>query len=409
VPGTGKTYAFVPASSSTDAQGYPDSLAEVTIATGTTIAAHVTHPLVQKRYYTVTRNGRTYVTAAGAVSPLIGLTPGPAECAADVTHSNLYIISGGTIYPSNTSPIINEVNVSSSAAMTLAGTFTTDATTGFGYSGFGANDISGIVYDGTDSAVIIATDAGYELYSGTSPFAKIKGIAGTPAENFGYNPITNQVWSPTYGSFPLALTLVDIASGKNYALSPAPITLSDPDSGAVDPSTNIAISPEEGPGVLHVVNLNGATTSGTTLTAPETDFTLTGTLVGALSYIPASGVDAMTHTAFLSGEFGSTSMCVAVLPSTKTTTAPAMGDYACAAFPATPDGNAFSSPFDPHATSTFDLGTKGYGLMFNQQDTFVAVIDLAAFLAAPRDPTDPHAVSQTYNLLTNNVIFYIPI
>ena len=35
---TGKTYAFVPANSATNAQEYPDSLAEVTIATGTTIA-----------------------------------------------------------------------------------------------------------------------------------------------------------------------------------------------------------------------------------------------------------------------------------------------------------------------------------------------------------------------------------
>jgi len=42
--------------------------------------------------------------------------------------------------------------------------------------------------------------------------------------------------------------------------------------------------------------------------------------------------------------------------------------------------------------------------MFNQQGTYVAAINLAAFLATPRDPTDPHAIALTHNLLTNNVI-----
>jgi hypothetical protein len=95
------------------------------------------------------------------------------------------------------------------------------------------------------------------------------------------------------------------------------------------------------------------------------------------------------------------------LPTTAGTGAPTASDYACATFPTTPDTNEFNSPFDPHATSTFDLGGKAYGLMFNSEYSYVAVIDLAAMMAAPRDPSDPHAVTSASAL--GAIVSYVPI
>ena len=419
VPGTGKTYAFVPASSTGDSQGYPDSLAEVTIANGTTIASfarsYAMRPAAQRHltrhWYSRNLRGKQYHIAADPVSPLLGLTPGPSECGADVTHSNLYLISNGTEYPA--SPVVNVVNVSSSATMSQTGTFTSDAATLIEYSG-GSFDITGVVYDGADNAVLISANTGYELYGPSTPFAKIKAVAdpaGRPAENFGYNPVTDQVWSPTYdGSSGATLSVIGMNTGSAYLDSSLPAGLGSPDSGAVDQVTNVAIAPEEGPGLVHVLNLGAATYSGTTFTAPETEFTLANVdpLVG--TYVPASAVDSAQHIGFLSGEFGSTDFCAMTLPAAAGTGAPVISDWVCANFPNTPDGAAFESPFDPHATSTFDLGGKAYGLMFNTQDSYVAVIDLKAFLAAPREASPyQNTVMTGYDLVANNVVYYIQI
>ena len=409
--GTGNTYAFVPASSATDSQGYPDSLAEVTIATGTTISSKHSRMLPKngRRFYTRNVGGRTIHIAAGAVSPLLPLTPGPSECGADLTHSNLYLISNGTIYPA--SPVVNVVNVGATGTMTQTGTFTTDATVGVGFSG-GTFDITGIVYDGTDSAVVISSSVGYEMYGPTTPFSQIKVIdtapAG-PAENFGYNPTTDQVWSPTY-SGTLSASLVDLRSGVSYLNSALPTDFEEPDSGAVDSSTNIAIAPAEGPGLLYLFNLNAATLAAPNFSAPATTFTLANVDSSVGTYIPASAVDAASHIAFLSGEFGTTDFCAAQLPTAPSTAAPTVSDYVCANFPNTPDDQPFSSPYDPHATSTFDLGGVSYGLMFNVQDDYVAVINLAKFLAAPREASpNQNTVMPTYDLVANNVVYYIPI
>ncbi len=422
VPGTGKTYAFVPASSATDSQGYPDSLAEVTIATGTTIASHLRpiapqqHAALQhaalpqhatRRWYSREYRGRLLHYAADPISPLIGLTPGPSECGADATLQNLYLISNGTIYPA--SPIVNVVNVSASAGMTQTGTFTTDATIGVSFSG-GTFDITGVVWDPDDSSVLISSSTGYELYSSTG--TKIKGVADSagPAENFGYDAVTDIVWSPTYATAPASMSIVNMNSGNVYMFASPPPTLDVPDSGAVDLQTNVAISPEEGPGIVHVLNLGALTLAGSTFTAPETEFNLANVDPGVGTYVPASAVDSLAHIGFLSGEFGTIDFCAIQLPTTAGTTAPVVSDWVCANFPNTPDAQQFASPYDPHATSTFDLGTGHYGLMFNQQDSYVAVVDLNKLLAAPREASPyQNTVMPTYDLVANNVVFYIQI
>jgi hypothetical protein len=416
--GTGKTYAFVPAFSAADSQGYPDSLAEVTIANGTTIAGTHRHAAqIARRYHRISaptqRQGarRATIAAGAAVSPVITFTPSPAECAADSAHSTLYLMSNGTSYPA--SPIISVVTVNpSTAAFSFLTDFTTDAATEFTYSG-GSFDISGIAYDPKQSGVIISSSTGYEVYGGTSPYSKLKSITGNPSENFGFNPVTDQIFSPTYADYPTDLGLADLGSLSYFTNSADPSDLTIPDAGAVDSLTNVGLSPSESAEAEYMVNLNGFTTSAGTYTpVGQATLVITGPLVSGITEQTDAGlndvaIDSPTHLAFLAGEFGTTGFCVVAMPTSIPSGAPAASDYACATFPTTPDAAEFNAPFDPHATSTFELGTKPYGLMFNQQDTFVAIIDLQAMMSAPRDPGDPHAVTSASAL--GAIVSYVQI
>jgi hypothetical protein len=415
---TNKTYAFVPAFSSADSSSVPDSLAEVTIANGTTIASHLRTAGVQRtrHFHRInvpqqrgSRRPAFTVTAGTAVSPIITYTPPPAECAASAP-STLYLMSNGSYYtPSN---IVSVVNVNAStAAMTFNTNFTTDANSAVTYSG-GEFDILGIVYDSKQAGVIIATTNGYETYSGTTPYAKINQITGNPSENFGYNSATEQIFSPTYGSYPSDLGLGTITGLAYYTNSAEPAGIDDPDSAAVDSVTNIGVAPEEFEQAVYLVNLGAATISGTTYSAPTSTLDISGPLVTGIveqtdAGLTDTAIDSTAHLAFMAGEYGTTGFCVVALPTTAGTGAPTASDYACATFPTTPDTNEFNSPFDPHATSTFDLGGKAYGLMFNSEYSYVAVIDLAAMMAAPRDPSDPHAVTSASAL--GAIVSYVPI
>jgi len=418
---TNKTYAFVPAYSAADSGGVPDSLAEVTIANGTTLAGHVRSPGIQRaRHFhriNVPQQRGSHrpaftVTAGTAVSPIITYTPPPAECAASAP-STLYLMSNGSYYtPSN---IVSVVNVNAStAAMSFNTNFPTDANTAVSYSG-GEFDILGIVYDSKQSGIIIATNNGYETYSGTTPYAKINQITGFPSENFGYNSATEQIFSPTYPhdtDFPSDLGLASVAGTAYYTNSAEPAGISEPDSGAVDSVTNVAVAPEEFEQAVYLVNLGAATISGTTYSAPTSILDISGTLVTGIvgqtdAGLTDTAIDSTAHLALMAGEYGTTGFCVVALPTTAGTGAPTASDYACATFPTTPDTADFESPYDPHATSTFDLGGKAYGLMFNAQYSYVGVIDLAAMMAAPRDPSDPHAVTSASAL--SAIVTYVQI
>ncbi|MBD5657441.1 MAG: hypothetical protein IAI50_20000, partial [Candidatus Eremiobacteraeota bacterium] len=226
----GDTYAFVPgtiASPAADAETV--GLAEVLIAHGNTLVtsrvaprghyAHhqLNHQLPQRRAapsagFSRIAGVRRFDTGAGG-SQILPLSPSPQECAADVPNTDLYCIN----YSSN---IVNVVHVDpSTKAMTLVTTYTSDASGSIGFSG-GSATIVGLTFDPTDKGILIATPTGYELYSSArsaTPNVKIKEVATiNPAENFGYNPTTNQIWSPSYLTLTggqLDANLIDVKSG----------------------------------------------------------------------------------------------------------------------------------------------------------------------------------------------------
>ena len=77
--------------------------------------------------------------------------------------------------------------------------------------------------------------------------------------------------------------------------------------------------------------------------------------------------------------------------------------------PNPPDGSIFESADDPHVVATFysPAGNDLYGLIYNYDRSWVAVVDITKLLAAPNTQT-PHVVDPTYDLVANGVITYLP-
>ena len=397
----------------------------------------------------------------GATPSPIPISPAPNECASTTTTS------GATLYCiryKDSSGKIDVVTVNSSGFASLQQQFPTDASGVISYSG-GECYICGIVADTADNAVIISTKNGYELYSLASPYSHIKTIQASISENFGYDTATNQIWSPQYSgagssgcgysSTNCSLDLINVSSSNLYSFvyaspspgptlspgasptpSPLPVVLEEPDQGSVDPTTGIAVAPEENyPNPfccvngksyipLYLMSLPNAQfghpspgPTGSGYFPGQQYFTdsafaqvpILNDLPGATYQISDVAVDAPDHLAFFLAEFSLPGgIGVAQLPTGATAT-PALGDYVFANLPTMPNASSFEGPGDPHAVATATIGTKTYALAFDYSMSYVVVIDLKALLLAPRSATDTHLVASSYNLQTNGVIYYVAI
>ena len=395
-------------------------------------------------------------TPAPTRSP-IPIDPVPNECAANVSPA------GATLYCINffdTQGRVDVVSVDSSGASTLLTQYA---------AGIGSREVTnsgapcyicGVVYDSADNAIIIATAKGYQLYSTAAPYALLKTIPANVSENFGYDIATNQIWSPQYSgaqsptgigckdpSLGCSLDLIDVASSSLYTFavpSPSPsstapaVFIEAPDAGAVDPTTGIAVAPEENsrpscplPGMsptgafpFYLMSLPNAQlgvpapgpTGVTTFPGQQyfsdaafTQVMIPNDLPGACYQISDVAVDTPDHLVFFAGEFSSPGgIGVGQLPAAPTNT-PALGDYAFASLPAMPNAAAFNVPGDPHAVATATIGAKTYGIAFDASMSYLVVIDLKSLLQAPRAPADPHLVDTSYDLQANGVITYVGI
>jgi hypothetical protein len=410
------TYAFVPGTVASGPDAGSIGIAEVGVASnGTTIFSRRDRGAGSVRLRPNTQMPRPRsasfrrLATGGDVgangSPILALSPAPQECAADVQHTDLYCIS-------YSSPIINVVHVDpSSAAMTLLATYTSDASGSISFSG-GSATILGLTWDPVDGGIIIGTPSGYELYSGArsaTPNAKVSMIATTtPSENFGYNSLTDQIWSPTYLGGTIDGDLIDVRSGAINSLSPLPSNYSEPDHGAIDSNTNLAVAAEEFTYTLYLVPL-GQNQIGTPAAG---EFSNPNVVTATLSTQQSNGccpvsdisIDSASHLLFSTVEFGS-GIGVVQLPSSGAGT-PAVGDYVFAALPPNASGNVPSLPGDPHAVGTFNLASSGpYGVSFDSSYQTVIVTDMRGLLAAARNSGDPHGTTAT--LGTN--VYYITI
>jgi hypothetical protein len=236
----------------------------------------------------------------------------------------------------------------------------------------------------------------------------------TIAENFGYNPVTNQIWSPQEETNNEEEDLVDVSSGKWYAITPSlSSAMNEPDAGAVDPSTNVAMSLDEFSGNTAIVPLGAAVLSvaGASPTFTDALATTNNIMSDSGCETNAVSIDPTNHVAFISGEYSSPDCAGALqLPSSTPAASFTPASYMwIPALPNTPDGNSFDSALDPHVAATFYLPGSGdlYGLIFNYSRSYIAVIDITKLLAAPASSSDPHQVSSSYDLFANGVITYV--
>lgn len=360
---------------------------------------------------------------ASPQSTVLALNPNPDACIIVPTGSKIlaYCIAFAVL-PANI-----EIADLSTGTPTLAGSITTDASVLFTSSG-GQCYLCGLAWDPKDGAIVVSTNKGYEFYDPNTGAQVKPAIPVTIAENFGYNPATNQIWSPQEETNNEEEDLVDVAGGTWYALTPSIAgVLSEPDAGAIDSSTNLAMTLDEFSGTTAIVPLQGATlTPGTVPTvrthgavAPPVPGTLTAPLVTTNNIMTDSGcetnaisIDPTNHVAFISGEYSNPDCVGAVqLPSSAPSSAFTPSSYMwIQRLPNTPDGNTFDSALDPHVAATFYLPSHGdlYGLVFNYRRSFIAVVDLTKLLAAPSAGQDPHVVSPSYDLFGSGLLSYIP-
>ena len=328
---------------------------------------------------------------------------------------------------------VNVIDLTSGTPV-LSSSFATDATSELGFSG-GSCYVCGLTWDAHDNAVLISTGntknaqtgfyscevgefcpGSFELYSTAGTRTGSVSVGDVP-ENFGYNATTNQIFSASYNE----IGLVDLTSGIAYQSTDQAFQRQEIDSGAVDPVTNVAVGIDEFDGNAYIAPLNSAVLA--TPQPESTQYTFSNPL---LSVTPVTAdiidfgnnclpdaitIDSTSHTAFLSGEYSGPNCVSAVKLPTSSPTAPftPVQFMGIANMPNTPDGNEFYSALDPHVAASFYLsGSDLYGLVYNYDRSWVAVVDITKLLAAPGLACDSHIVDTNYDLIGNGVLSYIP-
>jgi hypothetical protein len=289
--------------------------------------------------------------------------------------------------------------------------FDTGATGTLGFSG-GSCVICAIAYDRIDNAFIIEDKnptAGGGMFQRLPEAAPhtidMTILSPDPNENPGYDYVKNWIWNPEYNNG--KLEVADFSSGKLFTTTNAIANMSIPDSGTVDVATHVAETPNEFDFTVTVADLGTATMSGSTLTVTTGQTVLTH--AGNELDNDATATDSVLHLTFLAGEFGTNLMGFALLPTTSTGTA--ISDWAYARFPNTPDGGVWSSAFDPHPIAAFNDPTNcpDCALSINNNNNWLAVIDLNALSHAKRSSGDPHAIDPSVDLLATHVLAYYKI
>jgi hypothetical protein len=173
------------------------------------------------------------------------------------------------------------------------------------------------------------------------------------------------------------------------------------DSAAEECSTGIALSTNEFTNTLYLTDLSQKTITGPNswtapqqlLSVPEFNSLAAGTT--GIAVAPGS------HLGIVTGEFGGNAFGVIDLPTiTIANTPPGVVDYVAAQLPNTPSGLSWQQGLDPHTVTAYfsPNALKAYAVMANSPPPkFLAIVDMAALLAAPRASTTagpPHNVYQ---------------
>jgi hypothetical protein len=358
----------------------------------------------------------TGISAAGITTP-----NAVNSCSSNSVTGQTVCVSNGTdVYVISGSTLQNTLSDSGSGTITFSG---------------GSCTTCGVLVDQTNNTAFIgianatstsASPSAFQILNlANNTFASpISAQNANISESFAIYPTGNLLLSPGYDdvtalgpNFQLlqlggaAPSLFDLQSATTTFASPNDF----PDGGAADCSTGIAVSSLEFTTNLFITDLTQATFTPGTGGLPGT-----WNAPGQVQSLPDfSTFDAGTtgtavapsgHLGILEDEGGIGAFGAVQLPATSGSGTPAVVDWVVATMPSTdPAGEEWFFPLDPHALTAYVSPNNGkaYGLMVNDERTYLAKIDLAALLAAPRT-AGTHTVNPSVNLVTTGILTFIP-
>jgi hypothetical protein len=353
---------------------------------------------------------------------------------AKVTTSNPVNSCSSNSITGETVCIDNYTDIYLVKGSTLTNTLISGATAYTGFSGGDCENCTVAVNEaaGTQGQAVIGI--GYSSAAGDSALQFLDlatNTVGTPvpmtnrtSEDILWDPFRNLVLSPDEQGY------YDLFQVSGSGI-PGPSTVAESsydlggtlDSAAEDCTTQIALSSyEEYPTGFYIMDLSQKAVTGTTYTAPQRfvaapEFGEFSAATDGIAVAPGS-----THLGVITGEFGGNQFAALSLPATSGSGTPNIVDYVAAVLPPTPDGCGFSAGYDPHTTTAYTSPNTGkaYGVLADWDigsPSYVAVVDLAALLKAPRTPgiypdgsacsSCVNVVSPSYNLITNGVVSYV--
>jgi hypothetical protein len=340
--------------------------------------------LVDKAYVPLPNSGLVSVVnvdAASGSNPIVDsitmpLFYGPTATGADQTTQQVVVISYNS----------SDVQIIDASRDVLIATLTAPVSAYATFSG-GSCIVCGVSIDPTTNTAILDTSQGYLLLNLlTQQFSPL--IAGSVAgENFGYNPNTQIVLSPTYDQS-VAPGLQAVNLGSNSVSTYSTSIGTSPDAASVDLSTNVAVVPDEFTSNEYLINMGQASFAAGTFSAPDTVFPIAypdcinseetneWTMVS---------IESTSHILFLGTEFGD---CAGVqpLPTSQVSGAPPYPAlFNWGHMPSAPDGLGWDNGADPHGIAVFTsvVDGKPYGFLVRSDQAWVARIDMNGVVSAP--------------------------
>ncbi len=290
------------------------------------------------------------------------------------------------------------------------------------WAGFSGGDClnCGVLTDPGDDRFIVASGDGYRLYDYRGNLLGEHLDPQFVTENFGYDYRENRILSPEYAGLAGAdqeLWVIDLDDATAYRWTRRMTEVAGvpsnflADAAAINLQTGLlVIGHEWSPGLLFVDLKNAGFAPGGTFTASAVYHTLTGVYSPWNWLTTGLAVESAHHIAFLEEEFGNAIGAVRLpeapgLPDTLEYTSAALGGLG---HPGIPEAcKLWENVGDPHGLALFVTpgGGRPTGLVVNRDRTCLAVVDLEAFLEAPK-ASGENRVDPSYDLVENGVVRY---
>jgi hypothetical protein len=358
--------------------------------------------------------------AVRAASSPISTSFGIDSCSVDVTDLKVVCVGYGSSKVAvfditNFVATFDPLTITSAEYDLAASVSPTYVIPTIGFSG-GSCVNCGVATDPGEHRYIVSSGDGYRVLSYTS---------GTPLasypipinENFGFDPEKNWILSPEYSpndtftamdgttfTEDMTFRIVNIGNGKTYSWTKK-MTCSDidpvncsswstTDSISIDPVTKIATMGEEWTNSFLFVDLSQAVFNDTdnTFTAPSTYLPLHDVASEYNWLTTGTAVEPLSHILLVAEELGK-GIGVLQLPSSSGTggafPAPSAWNYNTMLMPDNDvcgTGYSWYAFGDPHGLAIFtsQVDNKPMGLLLDGSKQCAAIIDLEAFLAAPK-------------------------